>query len=191
MWKQPSQCLYMQDDFIHEYIPQVLLVEALNLHYLHPSVIHSLNSSLRSQLGIKSLSVDHLKEVARVLLCYFHNVKNEEGEEREDVIVISDSEDEDDYHSSKEPMDFQSQRCKEESSRDLMVGWIARWLACVHIVVEESSALARTDLLDKIKDLRILPLEDGSFVSADEGSTIFFPPDNFKGMSKRVNVYKL
>lgn len=186
-WKQPSQCLYMKDDFVHEHIPQKLLVEALNLHYLHPSLLNSLNPSLRSQLGIKSLNMEHLKEVARVLLRYFHKaVSDGEAEEIEDELFPDYEDDEDDYHFSKVCMGSLTRKSKEEKSRDLMVGWVARWLACVHIVVEGSNTLARMDLLDKIKDLCILPLEDGSFVPAGEDGTIFFPPDNFKSTNESL-----
>ena len=178
-WKQPSQCLYIKDNFIHEHIPQMLLVEALNLHYLHPSLLPYLNSSLRSQLGVNCLNIDHLKEVAHVVLCYFREAKNDEGD---DEIFLSDSEnDGEGYHFSNGSLGHKD---VVDRSRGTMVGWIAHWLACVHIVIEESTALACSDLLKKILDLCILPLEDGSFVSAGEGCTVFFPPDNLKGMSK-------
>ena len=182
-WKQPSQCLYVKDDFIHEHIPQVLLVEALNLHYLHPSLVLSLNPSLRSQLGVKSLSVEHLKEVARVLLCHFHNAQNSDGPEEEeelDMLFLSEDEESESEHSSG----HREKMSATQRGRDTMVRWVACWLACMHIVIEESTALTHSALLEKINDLCILPLEDGSFVSVGEGNTIFFPPDNFKGMGK-------
>lgn len=185
-WKQPSQCLYIKDDFIHEHIPQVLLVEALNLHYLHPSLLLYLNPSLRSQLGVMCLSVDHLKEVARVVLRCFRDARSDEAD---DDMSLSDYEDDEDgYHFSK---GSKTRRVRVDKSRFIMVQWVAQWLACVHIVIEESTALARTGLLEKIHDLCILPLEDGSFVSAGEGNTLFFPPGNLNGMSKHSTVYDL
>ena len=182
-WKQPAQCLYVRDEFIHDHIPQDLLVEALGLHYLHPAVLDSLNPSLRNQLGIKSLSLEHLKEVARVLLSYYETSSSsgEETEEDDDHMMISDDEDCDDDCVITGITGGRSGKFT-ESTRQLMVDWIAGWLACIHIIIEETSALGRTDLLDKIKDLKILPLEDGTFAAAKEGGTIFFPPD-FKGKS--------
>jgi len=180
-WKQPAQCLYVRDEFIHDQIPQELLVEALGLHYLHPSVLDSLNFSLRNQLGIKSLSLEHLKEVARVLLSYYETSSSSGVEKKEDdeVVVISDDDDDFDDDCIITGVAGCSRKYA-DSARKSMVDWIAGWLACVHIIIEETSALGRTDLLDKIKDLRILPLEDGSFAAVKEGGTIFFPPD-FKG----------
>ena len=178
-WKQPSQCLYVRDEFVHDHIPQELLVEALNLHYLHPSVLDSLNHSLRNQLGIKSLNVDHLKEVARVLLRYYQSSgdKMEVDELDDDIMLLDEDYDDDDDDDDVQIVGVSRPASKSSSTREVMVEWITCWLACLHIVIEESSALARTDLLEKVKDLKILPLEDGSFVAANNEGTIFFPPD--------------
>ena len=59
-------------------------MEALCLHYLYPAV-------LDNQLGIKSLSLELLKEVARVLLSYYETFSSsgEETEEDDDHMMIS------------------------------------------------------------------------------------------------------
>ncbi len=181
-WKQPAQCLYVRDDFVHDHISQELLVESLDLYYLHPSVLDSLNPSLQNQLGIKSLQMDHLKEVARVLLEKYHHryeddVKEEESDDDDDLMITEDDSEDDEDDDVQIVGVTRASGKSAEDSRSVMVEWIAGWLACVHIVMEETGSLARTDLLDKIKDLEILPLEDGRFISANEEGAIFFPPD--------------
>lgn len=159
MWKQPSQILFVRDAFIREHISQVILEKALNLSYLHTSLLPYINFSLQSQLDIRSMTIDHLKEIAEVVIqCYTDQSTADTSE-----LVY----DEDDM--------FVGEKV---TSRDLFVQWIANWLACVHIIMEEEVGSGRPHALaiSMLKDLAILPLEDGRLVSSST-SGVFFPPD--------------
>ena len=157
VWKQPSQMLFVRDVFVREHISQVLLEKALDLSYLHPSLLPHLNISLQSQLDIRCLTIDHLKEIADIVIqCY------------NDKPVLDTTED----------FVYDEDDTLAESSRDLFVKWIANWLACVHIVMEEAVGSGRPQALmvGVLKDLAILPLEDGRFLAPAAGG-VFFPPD--------------
>ena len=58
-----------------------------------------------------------------------------------------------------------------------LLTWIANWLACVHIVMEEGSDISA---LDKLRQLPLLPLEDGTLASTSD-SALFFPPESSTG----------
>ena len=164
VWKQPSQILFVRDPFVREHISQVILEKALNLSYLHTSLLPYINVSLQSQLDIRCMTIDHLKEIAEVTIqCY--NDKSSFNDASE-------------YAYDEEGM-FEDEKL---TSRDLFVQWIANWLACVHIVMEDEAGSGRPQALTVgvLKDLTILPLEDGRLVSSST-SGVFFPPD-YQGM---------
>lgn len=146
----------------------MLLEKALNLSYLHASMLPCINFSLRGQLGIQHLTIEHLKEVAEVAIKHF------EGNDA--IIIIEDSDS--DFGSD----DFEGASI---GPRELFVRWIANWLGCVHVLMEESGVGAggsslHSVMANRLRDLPILPLEGGSFVAAAQNG-IFFPPD-YKGM---------
>ncbi len=71
--------------------------------------------------------------------------------------------------------------------REMFVKWIANWLGCVHVLLEEAcggDSSEHTLMAAQLRDLSILPLEDGSFIAAAK-SGIFFPPD-YRG---KVHLY--
>lgn len=170
VWRQPSQILLVPEEFIREHISQLLLEKALKLSYLHPAMLPHVNFSLKSQLHIQSMTLQHLKEVARVAMdayCAIHSpdqawdsLKLEEEEEEVEEGLVS----------------------LNVTPRQLFVQWIANWLACVHILLEEGGGVAGGGAhawparVEMMKDLPLLPLEDGRLVAATEGG-IFFPPD--------------
>ena len=166
-WKQPSQVLYVREDFIREHISQRILEKALNLSYLHSAMLPHVNLSLQRQLHIQTMSIEHLKEVAGLAMrCY---------EQRDQVGVAPGGVDCDDSDSVVDMFDH-----IEVDPREVFVRWIANWLACVHVVMEEGGGGGgggHSRMADKLKDLHILPLEDGRFVTASQQSGIFFPPD--------------
>lgn len=164
-WKQPSQVLYVRDDFIREHISQRILEKALNLSYLHSAMLPYVNFSLQRQLHVQSMNIEHLKEVAGLAMrCY--EQRDKEGVAPGGVECGGDSD------SVVDMFD----RIKVDP-REVFVRWIANWLACVHVVMEEGGSGGHSLMADKLKDLHILPLEDGRFVTASQQSGIFFPPD--------------
>ncbi len=174
-WKQPSQILFVRDKFIREHISQDLLRESLSLSYLHHSLLPYINSSLKSQLSVQSMTIDHLREVAQVALTFHLEGKDEIDSDNEEACSDDYSDDETDGDTDAPPVP--PVKATPISSKELLVKWIANWLACVHIVMEESGS--ESMMVDKLKDLVILPLSGGDF-SAAAGNDIFFPPD-YKG----------
>ncbi|XP_022793492.1 uncharacterized protein LOC111332406 isoform X4 [Stylophora pistillata] len=61
----PSQAIVCEDSVIQELIPSTLLEEHLGLRYLHPEMVPALNPTLRSRLGIETLSSRHLIDIAK------------------------------------------------------------------------------------------------------------------------------
>ena len=173
-WTQPSQILFVQHEFIREHVSQILLTEALNLSYLHSSLLPCVNPSLQSQLNIRCITIDHLKAVAEVIIQRFHLSKKEDL--NDDYDFSDDDSDSFDYEPS-----FAPSKSKGQMPWSLFVKWITNWLACVHMIMEDSREI-QSLLVDKLKDLPILPLENKTFATAAE-SGIFFPPDHAKGVS--------
>ena len=148
-WLQPSQLLLVRDEFIKDHISQELLSATVHLHYVNSELMGALNESLQLQLRINNISVDHLISVAQeVLAAYLSRVKRSIGND-----------------------------CSEDESDvdEVIVNWIANWFACVDFVMHSNHDLSTTTL-SKLKKLTIIPLSNGSVVSA-ESDCIFFPPD--------------
>lgn len=61
----PCQAIVCEDSVIQELIPSILLEEHLGLSYLHPEMVPVLNPTLRSRLGIETLSIKHLIEIGK------------------------------------------------------------------------------------------------------------------------------
>lgn len=147
---------------------QVVLEKALNLSYLHSSMLPYVNNSLQGQLCIQHMTIDHLKEVAEVAIQHSQG----RGCSKSQAIVIEDSDTDTDS-------DIFEGVAEEISPREQFVKWIANWLGCVHVLMEEGGVGGsglHSLMTSTLRDLPILPLEDGSFVTAAQ-SGIFFPPD--------------
>ena len=110
------------------------------------------------------------------LHCYENS--QESDEECEDLYHYIEDEDCDDKVNVNSLFPSRSDRV---NRRGLLVQWIANWLACVHIVMEESDGV-HSLMIDTLKDLEILPLVGGKFASANDCG-LFFPPDYNKGDS--------
>ena len=153
----------MRDEFIREHISQRLLEKALDLSYIHSSMLPYLNFSMKSQLQIQSMTLQHLKEVAQVAIELFNSRDGQQTAWDTVGLSGSDSEDEGGFGLEVTP-------------RDLFVQWVANWLACVHVVLEEEGSGVLGPAVGLLKDLPLLPLEGGGFVAAAESGT-FFPSD--------------
>ena len=169
LWKQPSQLLFVRNDFIRRHIPQSLLASTLQLSYLHSSLLPAMNPSLQLQLGICNMTIDHLVEVAQAVLRAVEG--GDWGYTSED-----DSSDSDDYSDTERDANAPCYSCTPGTQGNSLLTWIANWLACVHIVMEED-----TSALDKLRQLPLLPLEDGTLASTSD-SALFFPPESSTGM---------
>lgn len=179
LWKQPSQLLFVRNDFIRRNIPQALLTSALHLSYLHSSLLPAVNPSLQLQLGIHSMSVDHLVEVAQtVLQAVEYNDSSSNSED--DSSDLDDSSDTESSHGN-----FHRSSSHATKGKNLL-NWIANWLACVHIVMEDGSDMGA---LDKLRQLPLIPLEDGTLVSTTD-SALFFPPESSTGELIRRQLRK-
>lgn len=170
LWKQPSQLLFIRNDFIRRHIPQALLASTLQLSYLHSSLLPAMNPSLQLQLGICNMTIDHLVEVAQAVLQAIEG--GDHGYTSED-----DSSDTDDFSDTEHDVNAHGYSSTSATQGDSLLSWIANWLACVHIVMEEDSDMGA---LDKLKQLALLPLEDGTLASTSE-SALFFPPESSTG----------
>ena len=168
VWKQPSQLLRTSHDVIREYIPQTILSAAVNLHYLNSSLVSTISPDLCSQLAIGSMTIDHLIAVAEYALKSYH-------ENRRNSFAGLDVS----YDSYMDEEEEEATRQGKDSPHECFVEWIAHWLACVHIILEETRDVSAVTL-SKIKKLPIIPLSDESLVSIDT-ITVFFPPDSDKG----------
>ena len=73
-WKQPSQLLRVPNELVRVHIPQPLLSSTLGLHYLHRDLHDAIGPDLSSQLGIGTVTVDHLIAVAEAVLKSFEKV---------------------------------------------------------------------------------------------------------------------
>ena len=155
-WKQPSQLLFVSEkySFIRQYIPQPLLSATLNLQYLNATLLPSINSSMQQQLGIGNITSNHLREIALAMLRLY---------QKECV----EADDTDCYDSDGE----ESEQCLSEKLRSCFVTWIAKWLACLHIIIECTNDVS---CIEKLKTVPVIPLENGTFTSASDCS-LFFP----------------
>ena len=170
LWKQPSQLLFVRNDFIRRHIPQSLLASTLQLSYLHSSLLPAMNPSLQLQLGICNMTIDHLVEVAQTVLQAVEG--GDCGYTSED-----DSSDTDDLSDTERDANVPCYSSTPVTQGNSLLTWIANWLACVHIVMEEGSDISA---LDKLRQLPLLPLEDGTLASTSD-SALFFPPESSTG----------
>lgn len=175
-WRQPSQLLLVKEKFkfIREHISQALLQTSLKLSYLNSSLLPFINPALQCQLGMGSITVDHLLEIAQAVIKLYREPRTALSDNFPDSsIPYCDSEDSSDEESVAQVIKLPKQ------SRKLLVRWIANWLACVHMVMEDSNDMG-TETIDKLRKFAILPLEDGTMATASEGS-LFFSPDSYAG----------
>ena len=181
MWKQPSQLLFVKEKFgfIREHISQALLTVSLKLSYLNSSLLPFINSALQYQLGMRSITVDHLVEIAQVVIKLYKEPATCNGK--------NDSSDSDsDSEGSSDDETFAQMIKRPKHFRKALVRWIANWLACVHMVVEDSNDMC-TETIDKLKRFAVLPLEDGTMATTCEVS-LFFPPDSSTGTCNNITV---
>ena len=180
LWKQPSELVTVRDAYIRKHIPQSLLNSTLHYFYLNSELTQYLNPPLQSHLGIQTLTVDHLIAVAEAV------VKSYSGASHS-VIMLSDDSDED-YTveiSDGEESDGAGQRQRNRTKADrpsphsVFVQWVAQWLACVHIVLEEEGDRSPVTI-GKLKKAKIIPLTNGVRFAAQDGS-LFFPSDGDSG----------
>ena len=177
MWKQPSQLLFVKEKFgfIREHISQALLTVSLKLSYLNSSLLPFINSALQYQLGMCSITVDHLVEIAQVVIELYREPVDRRSDPADGGSDSEESSDEDALAQViKVPRHF----------RKLLVRWIANWLACVHMIMEDSNDMC-PETIDKLKKFAVLPLEDGTMATTSEGS-LFFPPDGNTGTCSMV-----
>lgn len=181
-WKQPSQLLFVKDkfSFIRENIPQQLLSTSLNLFYLNSYVLPFVNPSLQHQLGIGDITIQHLTEVAQTALrLYFKGNQDDVGSSigNLDYDDYTDTDDSTDTSDAQEclPMQWSS-----IGSHEIFVKWIANWLACVHLIIEDTNDVSTATSIETLKKLAILPLADGTLDST-ETTSLFFPPEFNKG----------
>lgn len=159
-WRQPSRLLMVPHELIRDSIPQSTLSKSLNLFYLNSSLVtHPLriSSDVCSYLGIGTMTVDHLVDIAKWVLDGYHS--NSLSSSRSGFLDDDDSDDE----SCGSPF-------------ETLVDWIASWLACIHTVIEDSRIIGN---LSNIKKLPIIPLMDESLVALDS-VVVFFPPTSDK-----------
>jgi hypothetical protein len=182
VWKQPSQLLFVKENFtfIRDHISQDLLTVSLKLSYLNSSLLPFINSALQYQLGMRSITVDHLVEIAQVVIKLY----------KEPVIRRNDSSDSDSDSEESSDDETLAQMIKmPKHFRKALVRWIANWLACVHMVIEDSNDMC-TETIDKLKKFAVLPLEDGTMATTSEAS-LFFPPDGSTGTCTCIMIIKL
>ena len=154
-WLQPSQLLLVRDVFIRDHILQDLVSASLHLHYMNSGLISAVNQSLQHQLRINDIGVDHLISVAQdVIAAYLSHSSNQS--------LQTDSPEDDCDKAASGNVD------------EIVIRWIANWFACVEIIMYSNHDL-NTTTLSKLKKLTIIPLSNGSIVSA-ENDSIFFPP---------------
>lgn len=134
-WVLPCKAIFCQDCTTQELITPALLEEHLGLSYLHPKMASALNPSLRSRLGIETLSSKHLIEIGKA------EAKKASGECSAAACHSNDH--------------------KPEAAR---IGWVARWLQCMYRCLEQERNSSQ-EMLDLIGSLSVIPLTDGSFVN--------------------------
>ena len=171
LWKQPSELVVAHNHFIRNVIPQSLLNSSLHYFYLSPELTQYLSPALQSHLGLHSLSIDHLITVAEAVLRSYSGAS-------ESVIMLSDDSDEDSPILISDDEDESSLQGR-STPATVIVRWVAQWLACVHIVLEDEGDRSPVTL-GKLKKTKILPLTSGARVAAQDGS-LFFPADGDSG----------
>ncbi len=184
VWKQPSQLISVRDDFVRRHIHQSLLESTLRLSYLNSLLLPALNESLQSQLGVRSLSLQDLIAVATAVLdrynaetlpdsfCYDNTTQDSTSDSDSDA----EYSDLDPYTTTNGHVASGSRR----HAHEVLVSWIANWLACVQIVMKDCHTGLNSDVLNSLKRLPVIPLASGDLVSAD-GPSLFFPAESSSG----------
>ena len=171
-WVLPCKAIFCEDKTIQELITPALLQEHLDLSYLHPEMVPALNPTLRSRLGIETLSSKHLIEI---------------GKAEVNRALLE--------HSAAAPRDDDK-----GGSAVVRIGWVARWLQCMYRCLEQERNSSQ-EMLDLISSLNVIPLTDGSFVDL-KGDSVFLPlslkktsegavPKKKKGISNLMLEMKL
>lgn len=182
VWKQPSQLIAVQDDFVRKHIRQDLLESTLHLSYLNSLLLPALNVSLQSQLGVRRLNIQDLIAIAEAVLDRY---QTQQASGRLDETTTSSFKgDCMAIDSDSEYSDLESCPDSQALPRQTLVNWIAHWFACVQIVMKDTRADLNPDSLKSLRRLQIIPLSDGSLVSADSTS-LFFPAES-EGESKYI-----
>lgn len=134
-WVLPCKAVFCEDRTIQELVTSALLEEHLGLSYLHPEMAPALNPTLRSRLGIETLSSKHLIEIGKAeakKTSTEHNATAPHGDDRRPDVV--------------------------------RIGWVARWLQCMYRCLEQERNSSQ-EMLDLIGSLSVIPLTDGLFVN--------------------------
>ncbi|XP_078347983.1 uncharacterized protein LOC144633073 isoform X2 [Oculina patagonica] len=134
-WVLPCKAVFCEDRTIQELVTPALLEEHLGLSYLHPEMVAALNPTLRSRLGIETLSSKHLIEIGK-------------AEAKRASTELSTAA-------------FQSDERRPDVGR---ISWVARWLQCMYRCLEQERNSSQ-EMLDLIGSLSVIPLTDGSFVN--------------------------
>ena len=130
----PCKTIFCQDSTTQQLITPALLEEHLGLQYLHPDIALALNPTLRSRLGIETLSSKHLIEIGKA------EVKKISVESS---VTVSDGDDR-----------------RTDVTR---IAWLAQWLQCMYRCLEKERN-SNQDMLDLIRSLNVIPLTNGTFV---------------------------
>ena len=170
-WQQPSQLLKVSNKLIRWCIPQSLLYSNLGLSYLNSSLHHSIGEELTSQLGIGSITVQHLITVAKQVLDSYsiHKKNNFRGFKKAELLG-----------SHLDVLELEEE-LDQEDPHVLFVRWAANWLACVCTVVDDTRDVSSASI-NSLKGLPILPLSDNSLTSLDNGPLFFHKELNDKGI---------
>ena len=172
-WRQPSQLLKVSNELIRSCIPQSLLHSILGLSYLNCGLHNEISEKLTTQLGIGSITVQHLVTVAEQVLASYNRHK-EEG-----FKSLKKSE------CAEIQIDTETQQ---EHPHELFVQWVANWLACVCTVMDETRDVSSATT-NSLKKLAIFPLSNKSLISLENGTLFFHKQESDKGMSKSILNY--
>ena len=167
-WRQPSHLLKVSNELIKSCIPQSLLCSILGLSYLNCGLHDDISEKLTAQLGIGSITVQHLVTVAEQVLASYSIHK------REEFKYLKESE------SYLEDMDLE-EKVQQENPHELFVQWVANWLACVCTVMDETRDVSSATT-NSLKKLAILPLSDKSLTSLENGTLFFRKQESDIGM---------
>ena len=182
VWKHPSELIFVEKEFVRENIPQALLTNILHISYLNSGLLRSMNMSLRAQLGLVGLTIDHLITTVTIVLASFHTQKTQY---KPDNVYLDISESDSDSDINDPPNFQRSSSCTHRN----MINWVANWLACVHITMEDTRDTSSASI-NKLRQLSVIPVSDGSFVAAQDDS-LFFPTDSNQGIyiCTHIHIY--
>ena len=133
-WVLPCEAIFCDDPIVQQVVSASKLKEHLGLRYLHPRLSAALNPTLRSRLGIETLSSKHLIEIGK-----------------EEVKKLS-------------PVSDLTKTDGGGSKTDVgKIAWLAQWLQCMYRSLDQERNSSQ-DMLDMISSLSVIPLTDGTFV---------------------------